>query len=545
MREGLEASEEVETASDVATFSMVVPASKRESVAPVSGWQAQPSPSRRRLRLLVVEDDENDAELLLLELRRGNFDITWQRVDTAEAMKEKLDQYMWDLVVSDYSMPQFDAPRALAVLKESGLDLPFIVLSGTITEEEHAVEALRAGAHDFISKGNLARLLPAIDRELEEAQVRRARREAELALRETEQRYRRIIETTNEGVWMIDEGARTTFLNARMASHLGLESDELLGRSIFEFIHDDSRADAARMFARRGPGPAEHAEIRFGRSDGSDLWALVDATPIFDVDERYVGALVMVMDVTQRKRLEERLRQAQKLEAVGSLAGGVAHDFNNLLAIISSYAELMEQSILDEALLDDLHEIRAAAARAAGLTDQLLAFSRKQVLNPIVVDPNELVLDMQRMLGRVIGDGISLRSRLCTEVRRVSVDRLQADQVLMNLIVNARDAMPRGGTITMETANALLGESLDEMPVVPGEYVALSVSDTGTGMDKETQARLFEPFFTTKPPGKGTGLGLATVHGIVRQSGGVISVKSALGEGTTFTVYLPAGDAPS
>jgi PAS domain S-box-containing protein len=544
MREGPEATQEIDSASDVATVSMVVPAAKRESVAPASGWQAQAPPARRRLRLLIVEDDENDAELLLLELRRGNFDVTWRRVDTADAMKERLDQNVWDLVVSDYSMPEFDAPRALAVLKESGLDLPFIVLSGTITEEEHAVEALRAGAHDFISKGNLARLLPAIDRELEEAQVRGARREAELALRESEQRYRRIIETTNEGVWMIDDGLLTTFVNARMASHLGHDEDELLGRSIFEFIHDDSRADAERMFAKRAPGP-EHAEIRFGRQDGSDLWALVDSTPIFDIDGRHEGALVMVMDVTQRKRLEERLRQSQKLEAIGSLAGGVAHDFNNLLAIISSYAELMEQNILDEALLDDLHEIRAAAARAAGLTDQLLAFSRKQILNPVVVDPNELVLDMQKMLGRVLGNGVLLRSRLCTEVRRMTVDRLQADQVLMNLIVNARDAMPQGGMITMETANAFLGEFLDEMPVVPGEYVALSVSDTGTGMDRETQARLFEPFFTTKPPGKGTGLGLATVHGIVKQSGGVISVKSVLGQGTTFTVYLPAGDEPS
>jgi two-component system cell cycle sensor histidine kinase/response regulator CckA len=186
-----------------------------------------------------------------------------------------------------------------------------------------------------------------------------------------------------------------------------------------------------------------------------------------------------------------------------------------------------------------LHEIQGAADRAAGLTKQLLAFSRKQVLNAVVLDPNELVSAMQKLLARVIGKGVTLGSRLCADVARVKADRGQLDQVLMNLVVNARDAMPDGGTIFIETANVVLGEKLDGIPVPPGPYVALSVTDTGTGMDRETQARLFEPFFTTKEPGKGTGLGLATVHGIVKQSGGFISVKSTPGQGTTFTVHLP------
>jgi PAS domain S-box-containing protein len=504
-------------------------------------------PARRRLRLLMVEDNEDDADLLLRELRRGHFDVTWERVQTATAMRERLERGTWDLIVSDYSMPEFTASRALAVLKESGIDLPFIVLSGTITEE-NAVEALKAGAHDFISKGKLARLLPAVQRELREGEARKARHEAEQALRESEQRYRNIIETTNEGIWIIDGVSRTTFLNARMASLLGFEADDLLGKSILDFVHDESRADAEKMLERREPGPAAQTEVRLGRRDGSDVWALVDATPTFDVDGRYNGALVMAMDVTQRKRLEDRLRQSQKLEAIGSLAGGVAHDFNNLLSIISTYTELLAQSITDESLLEDLHEIQGATERAAGLTRQLLAFSRKQVLKPVVLDPNELVTAMQKLLARAIGKGVTVRSRLLTGLARVKVDRGQLDQVLMNLVVNARDAMPNGGSIVIETVNVVLGDNLDGMPVTPGPYVALSVIDGGTGMDKETQARLFEPFFTTKEPGKGTGLGLATVHGIVKQSGGFITVKSTPGQGTTFTVHLPTvgpGDVPS
>jgi signal transduction histidine kinase len=317
-------------------------------------------------------------------------------------------------------MPEFDALRALAALKESGVDVPFIVLSGTVSEE-NAVDALRAGADDFISKGKLARLLPAIDRELREAQVRK-----------------------------------------------------------------------------------------------------------------------------ERKVLEDRLLQAQKLEAIGSLAGGVAHDFNNLLGIITSYAELLEQAITDKDMLDDLREIQNAAERAAALTKQLLAFSRKQVLNPVVVCPNQLVVEIEKLLGRVIGRGVRVKSRLGDDVGDVKVDRGQLDQVLINLVVNARDAMPHGGTVTIETANVELDDTLDGIPIVPGSFIAISVIDTGTGMAPQTQARLFEPFFTTKEPGKGTGLGLATVHGIVKQSGGYVAVRSTPGEGTTFTVYLPrVGDFES
>jgi PAS domain S-box-containing protein len=360
-----------------------------------------------------------------------------------------------------------------------------------------------------------------------------------LALRESEQRYRRIIETTSEGVWLVDEAARTTFVNTRMASLLGADAKALHGKSMFDFIHDESLADAKGILARRETGSASHAEVHLIGGDYREVWAQLEVTPIFDASNRYEGALVMVTDITHRKRLEDQLRQSQKLEAIGSLAGGVAHDFNNLLAVIASYAELLSQAITDQRLLEDLHEIQGATVRAAGLTKQLLAFSRKQVLKPTILDLNQLVKEMESMLARVIGNNVVLTSRLGSGIGPVKVDRGQVDQVLMNLVVNARDAMPNGGKVNIETFHVAPGAVVDGMTAMPGPCAAVRVTDTGTGMDAETQARLFEPFFTTKEPGKGTGLGLATVHGIVKQSGGQIAVTSAPGRGTAFTIYFP------
>ena len=243
---------------------------------------------------------------------------------------------------------------------------------------------------------------------------------------------------------------------------------------------------------------------------------------------------------------EERLRHSQKMEAVGRLAGGVAHDFNNLLTAIIGYAELISSRVTDKNVRQDADMIRKAGEQAADLTRQLLAFSRKQLLQPRVIDLNTLVQDMQKLLQRVIGEHIELRVETAAEGARVRADPTQLEQVIINLGVNARDAMPQGGTLTMRTANVEVAESFGEggSTVPPGRYITLSVQDTGCGMDDETKERIFEPFFTTKGPGKGTGLGLATVYGIVRQSGGAILVDSAPGEGTTLTVYLPREEAP-
>jgi two-component system cell cycle sensor histidine kinase/response regulator CckA len=498
--------------------------------------------TKRPLSVLIVEDSEIDAELLIRELRRGSFDVTALRVQTASEMRHALALRQWDVILSDFTLPSFDAPGALAVVKDSGLDIPFIVMSGTV-DEESAIDALRAGAHDFLSKGRLARLLPAIERELRELKVREARRRAEHELRESEQRYRRIVETTNEGVWVLDTTGSTTFVNARTASLLGYSAESLVGLSLLELLDESSRARVSRSLARREP--TGHTDIQFRRQDGTDLWVMLDSTPILDRNGRYEGALVMLMDVTARRQLEDQLRQAQKMEAIGSLAGGVAHDFNNLLSVVLSYSALILEGLEpDSVIRPEVEEVQRAGERAAQLTRQLLAFSRRQVFALRVIDLRQVLTGMEPLLRRLLPANVQLSMLNAEALGNVRADPGQMEQVVMNMVVNARDAMPNGGLITIETSDVELDSAYvsQHLGVTPGRYVRLSITDNGSGMDSDTLARIFEPFFTTKEKDKGTGLGLSTAFGIVQQSGGHMWVQSELGAGTTFHVYVPRAD---
>jgi two-component system, cell cycle sensor histidine kinase and response regulator CckA len=381
---------------------------------------ATDSEDRKALRVLLVEDSPPDAELLMASLADGGYDAVAERVQTAEEMRQALARGGWQLILSDYSLPAFSGPEALAIAKELDPDIPFIIVSGTVGEDI-AVKALKAGACDFLVKGRLARLNSAIERELREVELRRERE-------------------------------------------------------------------------------------------------------------------------VEREALEERLRQSQKLEGIGRLAGGIAHDFNNLLTAIIGYTEMvLDQIGPDKPISKDLDEIRRASDRAVALTRQLLAFSRKQTLKVVPTDLNGIIVSMRNMLERLIGEDIAIQSRLAEHLPQVLADRVQIEQVVLNLIMNARDAMPRGGVIAIETRPVESGavESAAHEQVTPGRYVELIISDTGQGMDGATQARIFEPFFTTKGAGEGTGLGLATVYGVVQQLGGHIAVTSIIGRGTTFSLYFP------
>jgi PAS domain S-box-containing protein len=371
------------------------------------------------------------------------------------------------------------------------------------------------------------------------------RKMAEEALRRGEERYRRIVETAHEGIWLIDAGNRTTFANRQMATMLGYTVEEMQGALLTDFMDDEGRALAARNVERRRQGIAEQHDFKFRRKDGTELWTLVETTPFFDDHGEYAGALGMITDVTDRRRMEEQLRQSQKLEAVGRLAGGVAHDFNNLLTAILGDADAISEGLpARDPLREDVGEIRAAAHKAAMLTRQLLAFGRKQAAEPRVLDVGETVGAMERLLRRLIGENIDLTVACPAGLWSVRADPGQIEQVIVNLAVNARDAMPGGGRLTIETSNVeLRGDDVRRhIEAAPGPYVMVAVSDTGSGMSPEVQAHLFEPFYTTKGRGGGTGLGLSTVYGIVKQCGGCIWVYSEAGRGTTFKIYLPRVD---
>lgn len=367
------------------------------------------------LKLLLVEDSETDAELLSLALRKGGYEVNCKRVDTREALRTSLSE-TWDLVISDHSMPGFSGMAALSMVRENNPELPFIFVSGTIGEDI-AVDAMRVGAQDYIMKGNLARLLPAIDRELREAKNR-----------------------------------------------------------------------------------AEH------------------------------------------KRTEVRMHQLEKFEAIGKLAGGIAHDFNNVIGAIMGWAELGSEEVPKGGKAAKyFQQIRAQSERAAGLTRQLLAYARRQTLEPRIMNLNQMITEMTSLLQKVIGEQIETKLVLAPDLQPTRADPSQLEQVLMNLCFNARDAMPQGGQLLIETHNVELDETytLRHEYARPGRYVALSVSDTGVGMDAATMNRIFEPFFTTKEVGKGTGLGLATAYGIVKQHDGLIEVYSEPQKGSMFHVYLP------
>jgi PAS domain S-box-containing protein len=620
----------------------------------------------RTIRVLVLEDRPNDAELMIRQLRAAGFAPDWTRVDDEESFAAALHAGL-DVILADFALPRFNALDAVRLVRERGLHVPFIIVSASLGDER-AADCIREGVDDYLLKDRLARLAPAVSRVLERERLKRERRDADERRRAMELRLQVATDACNVGVWDLDLSTRRVYLSPEWMRQLGYGGGELPTRfdEWHRLLHPADREHVMAAFAACQAGGAARydVEFRLRHKDGSYRWIHSRATIVADDAGRPLRMLGCYVDITERKAVESALResaerlkalmdhandgiavltpagvildanlrmadmlgttpdamlgkhitefgtddqaamqafsaelnagrgrllgaplqradgavisvdfslarvtiggeslvlsigrdmteqrsleqqflQAQKMEAVGRLAGGVAHDFNNILTTIVGYAGLLRSDhALTPAALDDLQQVEKAAQRAAAMTKQLLAFSRQQVLQVAVVEPDELVADLEKMLHRLIGEDVQLVLRLSAGGNRIQVDQGQLNQVILNLVVNARDAMPTGGHLDIETSRVTLASEVAGVraAVRPGEYVAIRVRDTGTGMDDETMLRIFEPFFTTKERGKGTGLGLSTVFGIVEQSNGYVGVESEAGRGTTFTIYFP------
>ena len=502
------------------------------------------------VRILVVDDALGHAQMVVEFLRMSDTlrDATLKTAGSYEEALRALSAERFDVAFFDYWLGERDGLSLLRDAHAQGIQTQVIILTGRGAEEV-AVEAMKSGAADYLSKTNIS--VESLERTVRHALAlgtqERQRRLAESALRASEERFRALVENSSDALVVVDIEGRITYISGSSPRHLGWQPHEMVGRSIFDFLHPDDRelAGATQAEALQRPGENLSAEMRFKHADGS--WRIMEGVAVNRLNDPSVGGIILnARDITERRRLEEQLRQAQKMEAVGQLAGGVAHDFNNLLTAILGYCNLMLDDLSqDDPKRPDLEEIKSAGERAAALTRQLLAFSRRQMLQPQIVDLNALVRQMEKLLRRLISEDVELVTELGPALPSVRVDPASLEQVIVNLAVNSRDAMPEGGRLTIETSLVDLDTRYigTHPAVVPGRYVMLAVSDTGVGMDAATCARVFEPFFTTKEHGRGSGLGLATVYGIVQQSGGSIWVYSEPGQGTTFKVYLPTSES--
>ena len=602
-----------------------------------------------KLKLLLLEDSESDADLMLRKLTRAGLEFDALRVESRDEFLTAVSTFSPDLILADYSLPQFTALEALRLLKEKKIDVPLILVTGSHSEEV-AVECIKEGADDYILKDSLKRLPSALLSSLKKRETERRRAASETAFRRSEALYRLIAENTRDLVALLDlqfnciyaspshqpvlSYAPEDVLGTGRAALLDPDEEALLKKTVESALHArDSRRCEVRLrhrdgqwlsfesvingifdehgnaqqvlvvsrdigdrkraeqeicklaaFAQFNPNPVlefvangslsyfNEAALAMAKSlehehplgilprDSSAIVKMCLATgqnrlhiqtsmkgrtfswsffPI--IGNQMVHAYAE--DITESLNMEAQLRQVQKMDSVGQLAAGVSHDFNNILTIIQGHAGLMlSDSGLDSIVLDSARQISLAADRAANLTRQLLMFSRKQVMQPQLLDLNEVIANVSKMLRSLVGEQVTLRRNTSADLPPIHADPGMLEQVLVNLVVNARDAMPKGGALTVSTFTAEIDDAyLHLQPGArKGYFVGLSVSDTGQGMDDSTLDRIFEPFFTTKEIGKGTGLGLATVYGIVKQHQGWIEVESKVAQGTTFRILIPA-----
>ena len=491
------------------------------------------------LRLLIVEHAAEDVELVLIALKESGVRPDHTVVQGKEEFRQALQSGKYDAVLSDYRLPSWNGLDALKELRESGRDIPFLLVTGTLGEEA-AVECMKHGVDDYILKGHISRLPMALRKAVSEKALRGEKEQAQNALRLSEARNRDLFENSSYAIFRATFDGALMDGNPALLQMLGRSStDELNGLNLLRDVMRFPEQCAELMNECRERGQVRGAELEWRRRDGGYVAVRLNVRRL-SIPGPPDCMEFIAEDVTEFRAMERQLRQAQKFEAIGQLAGGIAHDFNNVVGAILGWSELgIEQNRGNAQVVDRFAKIREQAERAATLTRELLAFARRQVLQPSAVDLNAVTSSLVSFLDKVIPTNIELKV-ITGSLDPVKADPTQLEQVLMNLCLNARDAMPDGGRLLIETEMVELDESFCRFypQISPGRYAVLSVSDTGLGMDAETRERIFEPFFTTKERGKGTGMGLATVYGIVKQHGGFIHVYSEPRQGSLFRVYL-------
>jgi two-component system, cell cycle sensor histidine kinase and response regulator CckA len=501
------------------------------------------------LRVLHLEDEPDFSEVVRHLLATGGVEAELQLVSTRTDFEAALTRQEFDIILADYMLPAYNGIEALRLARTRCPATPFLIVSGTIGEQA-AIESLQAGATDYVLKLWPDRLAPAVRRAAQEVEERSRREQAETELLKREAYFRALTENSLDVLTILSGEGKYLYNSPSVQQVLGYDPAELQGRSPFELMHPEDKGRVWQEFqqAMTSKNRSTPIEFRLARKDGS--WCYVEAVGQNRLQDPAIGGVIVnSRDISDRKRAEEatnrlqsQLRQAQKMEAIGQLAGGVAHDFNNLLTVIHGHASMLKiGGSLSGNAARSAHQIVEATERAASLTRQLLTFSRRQAIQPRPLDLNESVSTVAKLFARILGEDIVLQLHYSNQPVFVHADATMLEQVILNLVLNSRDAMPQGGLLTLKIGL----ERIEPSRVAPhsearsGSFGCLTVADNGCGIASEDLHRIFEPFYTTKETGKGTGLGLATAYGIVKQHQGWIEVESAPGRGAAFKVCLP------
>jgi two-component system, cell cycle sensor histidine kinase and response regulator CckA len=527
---------------DLTSLKMIMP-----GTAPV--LSKTPPLTAKPLQVLFIGSDSSDVDLCVQALQKDGFAVRAEVLESRE-LRPQLSSYACDVILAGHSLTASAGIEALERLLEERRDIPLIIVTGTL-DEEAAVCCIKAGATDYVLKAGLWRLPVAVRRAVEARALHEERARAEQALKAWEERYRMLFERNSAGVYRAALDGRILDLNLACARIFGYASrEEALNHTLWDVASSAAEMQKLIALVQKQKTFAD-LEVGLRRVDGRPVWVLGSASLIESEDGKPASIEGTLIDITDRKRLEQQLRQSAKMEAVGRAAGGLAHDFNNLLTAILGYSDLLLERLPANSQLSRYAvEVKKASERAFSLTRRLLTVSRQQVVAPQVLNLNAVVADMQKMLRQLMREDIELVIQLEPQLETVKADPGRIEQVILNLALNSRDAMAKGGRLTIETANIELPQPSDRMiseqpNIRAGHYVMLAVSDTGCGMDSETQTRIFEPFFTTKGNDQSAGLGLSTAYDVVKQSRGYVSVRSEPGHGTTFKVYLPRAEEKS